>query len=117
MSRSWDHVTRIRLKSDATAAHGMCKREGLGRVRHWRRATCGCSSFVATAGWNLPSAPVSTTPSDMGTKGLGREAIRKLMVMLGYDQQSGRPSAAPIRACTVLVYAPTDAVENSDGED
>ena len=79
--------------SDAVAAIGIVKRQGLGRVRHlavadlWvqQRAKEGEVAYVKLDG--------KKNTSDMMTKAVEREVIRRHMQALGLQMRSGRHEA------------------------
>ena len=83
------------VKSDAVAAIGIVKRQGLGRVRHlavadlWvqQRAKGGEVSYVKLDG--------KRNTSDMMTKAVEREVIMRHMQALGLQVKGGMHEAAP----------------------
>ena len=83
------------VKSDAVAAIGIVKRQGLGRVRHlavadlWvqQRAKGGEVSYVKLDG--------KKNTSDMMTKAVEREVIMRHMETLGLEMRGGRHEATP----------------------
>ena len=83
------------VKSDAIAAIGIVKRQGLGRVRHlavadlWvqQRAKAGEVHYVKLDG--------KRNTSDMMTKPVEREVIMRHMQSLGLHFRSGRHEATP----------------------
>ena len=85
----------LTVKSDAVAAIGIVKRQGLGRVRHlavadlWvqQRAKGGEVSYVKLDG--------KRNTSDMMTKAVEKEVIMRHMQSLGLQWRSGRHEATP----------------------
>ena len=83
------------VKSDAVAAIGIVKRQGLGRVRHlavadlWvqQRAKNGEVSYVKLEG--------RKNTSDMLTKAVEREVILRHLQSLGMSFRSGRNENTP----------------------
>ena len=83
------------VESDAVAAIGIVKRQGLGRVRHlavadlWvqQRAKEGEVAYVKLEG--------KKNTSDMMTKAVEREVIMRHMQALGLQMRSGRHEATP----------------------
>ena len=83
-------------KSDAVAAIGIVKRQGLGRVRHlavadlWvqQRAKGGEVSYVKLDG--------KKNTCDMMTKAVEKEVIMRHMQSLGLQWRSGRHEATPV---------------------
>ena len=72
----------LELHSDATAAIGMAKREGLGRVRHVAVADLWVQQLIRTGKATVHKCPGIVDPADLLTKGLSRDRIRSLMQLL-----------------------------------
>ena len=53
MLKDFGHSTNLTVKSDATAAIGICKREGLGRVRHLATGDLWIQQLVRRKGVKL----------------------------------------------------------------
>ena len=85
----------LTVKSDAVAAIGIVKRQGLGRVRHlavgdlWvqQRSKKGEVKFIKLDG--------KANTSDMLTKPVERDIIDKHMKTLGLEFRAGRNSNTP----------------------
>ena len=85
----------LTVKSDAVAAIGIVKRQGLGRVRHlavadlWvqQRAKAGEVHYKKLAG--------KLNTSDIMTKAVEREVIQRHMQSLGLVFRTGRHEATP----------------------
>ena len=88
----------IQLKSDATAAIGMVKRLGLGRVRHLSVADLWIQQRLRQGGLALSKWPGTLNPSDMMTKHLGRADIKRFAEDLSFTVLAGRPTISPVRA-------------------
>ena len=111
-------VVKVTVCSDATAAIGMCRREGLGRVRHLSTGDLWVQQLVRRKLINLDKCPTTTNPSDMLTKGIARDRIQSLLQLIYTQAQGGRASIAPIRPETVPRYGPTSFDEvDSDTEE
>ena len=87
----------ISLKSDATAAIGIVKRLGLGRVRHLSVADLWVQQKLRQGGFSVAKWPGTQNPSDMMTKCLGRADISRYMEDLSFCTLIGRPGVSPIR--------------------
>ena len=93
--KEFDIECDLTVKSDAVAAIGIVKRQGLGRVRHlavadlWvqQRAKGGEVSYVKLDG--------KRNTSDMMTKAVEKEVIMRHMQSLGLQWRSGRHEATP----------------------
>ena len=109
--------TSLIVRSDATAAIGICKREGLGRVRHLATGDLWVQQLARRRGVLLEKWPTATNPSDLMTKGLGRARIQDLLHIMCIQAQGGRAMAAPVRDNTVPRYGPTVFTDHdSDSE-
>ena len=107
----------LEVHSDATAAIGMCKREGLGRVRHLSTADLWIQQLVRHNRLKLYKCGTEDNPADLMTKGLSRDRIKHLMQRLYFQLQGGRPTAAPIRANTPPLLSPMHYDVDCDGYD
>ena len=88
-------VVGISMYSDATAAIGMVRREGLGRVRHLAVADLWIQQRVRSGEIQVSKVLGTENPSDMMTKGLDNVSITKFMQELGMVLAKGRHELAP----------------------
>ena len=95
--RDFDFEVSIEVHSDATAAIGICKRQGLGRVRHLATADLWVQQRVRGKQLKLYKLPGKENPSDMMTTYKGSPELIKFLKMLGVVPKSGRPDLAPAR--------------------
>ena len=96
---------KIEVHSDATAAIGICKRQGLGRVRHLATADLWVQQRVRAKQIKLFKLPGRENPSDMMTKYKSSPELGKFLKMLGVAPMRGRPSLAPARVATAALTA------------
>ena len=87
----------LTIKSDATAAIGMAKRQGLGKVRHLAVSDLWVQQRVQMKQLNLKKYSGKVNPSDLLTKILPRDHNLYLMGKVGLHLTSGRPAIAPRR--------------------
>ena len=85
----------LSMYSDATAAIGMVRREGLGRVRHLAVADLWIQQRVRSGEIQVSKIAGTENPSDMMTKGLDSTSISKYMQELGMVLAKGRHELAP----------------------
>ena len=97
----------VELHSDATAAIGMCRREGLGRVRHLSTGDLWIQQLVRHRRLQLFKCHTDDNIADLMTKGLSRPRIVHLMQLMYYQLQGGRSPIAPIRDNTAPLLSPT----------
>ena len=107
----------IELFSDATAAIGMCRREGLGRVRHLSTSDLWIQQLVRHKRITLHKCGTDDNPADIFTKGLPRDRCHHLMNLLYYQLQGGRADIAPVRDHTVPLSAPIGFDDDDDCDD
>jgi len=98
---------QLALRSDATAAIGMCRRQGLGRVRHLATADLWIQQKVRSRQLQLYKHPGTENPSDLMTKHKGRADIIKCLGKMRISELDGRASLAPVRAGTIPVIKDT----------
>ena len=85
----------LRIMSDATAAIGISRRRGLGKVRHLATADLWMQDRIRKGDFTLEKILGADNPSDMLTKHVTRDLISKHMVTLGLSYEDGRAESAP----------------------
>ena len=95
--RDFGREVTLSIRSDATAAIGMVKRLGLGRVRHLSVADLWIQQRIRKGGMTMTKWPGVQNPADMMTKHLGRADIYRFNDYLSFKVLPGRPSVSPIR--------------------
>jgi hypothetical protein len=86
------------VKSDASAAIGMVKREGLGKVRHLAVADLWIQQRRATGEILYEKTAGLTNPADMMTKSVGGDKISQFLDNLGFQKRGGRHRLTPALA-------------------
>lgn len=84
----------LRVHSDASAAIGMVRRRGLGKVRHLAVADLWIQDTVATKEIALCKVKGSENPADMLTKYVESKVLETHKSALGLIQGGGRASSA-----------------------
>ena len=107
----------IELHSDATVAIGMCRREGLGRVRHLSTSDLWVQQLVRHKRIQLFKCGTLDNISDILTKGMARDRTLYLMNLMYYQLQGGRATAAPVREHTSPLTSPIEFESDNDGSD
>ena len=87
----------LEVHSDATAAIGICKRQGLGRVRHLATADLWVQQKVKSKDFRLYKLPGKDNPSDLQTKYKSHPEALRFLHMLGIRPRAGRSQRAPSR--------------------
>ena len=96
--RDLGRTVSIDMAADATAAIGMVKRQGLGRIRHLAVADLWVQQRVANGELRVSKIHGRENPADLFTKVLPKEHCFYLMKKLGFDIRDGRAAIAPVRA-------------------
>ena len=85
----------LHLRSDATAAIGICRRRGLGKVRHLSTADLWIQEKLKDEAFVLTKISGPENPADLLTKHVERPVLRTLLPKLSLVFESGRPESAP----------------------
>ena len=86
---------KIRVHSDATAAIGIARRRGMGRIRHLDCSDLWIQEKVRTKAIELLKVLGTDNPADAFTKYVDRGILTKSMNSINMKAMSGRPRAAP----------------------
>ena len=95
---------KIKVMSDSTAAMGICRRRGLGKVRHIAVSDLWLQERLKTGDFTLCKILGSENPADFLTKFVEKQTLRRLMPMAGLDWETGRPDAAPALTHAILPF-------------
>ena len=93
-----DLGTRIPLRvwTDSTASIGICKRQGLGKVRHLAVQDLWVQQRVRAGDFELYKVPGERNQADLFTKfGLPADRAEMLLQLPGCRFAAGRPKTAP----------------------
>ena len=85
----------IEVHSDATAAIGIVKREGLGRVRHLAVADLWVQQKAKGGAIKYLKLDTKINSSDLMTKGADADTINRHLRRLRQEAIGGRPSCSP----------------------
>ena len=85
----------IELRADASAAIGICRRRGLGKVRHLHTADLWVQDRLKSGDFALRKTPGSENIADMMTKYLARPDLVKHIAAMNVRVEEGRASLAP----------------------
>ena len=83
------------LHSDASAAIGICRRRGLGKVRHLAVADLWVQDRLRTKDFSLSKVLGADNPADLLTKHVERVLIDRHLAKAGLKFEDGRPQSAP----------------------
>ena len=86
---------KLKIMSDATAAIGICRRRGLGKVRHLATADLWVQDRLRKKDFTLDKVLGSENPADMLTKHVDKATLMKHVKTLGLRLEGGRADSAP----------------------
>ena len=88
-------IVRIRVHSDATAAIGICKRKGIGKIRHLAVTDLWIQDKVRSKQLELVKILGTENPADVLTKYVSKAIMTAALAKLGLVPTDGRPACAP----------------------
>ena len=86
---------KLDVRTDATAAIGVCRRRGLGKIRHLAVADLWVQEKVRLKEFTLTKVPGDVNPADLLTKHVDRRLLEKHLRTLNLFFDWGRSSNAP----------------------
>ena len=86
---------KIRVHSDATAAIGICRRRGLGKVRHLDVSDLWAQDKIRTKAVELVKVLGAVNPADIMTKYTNADTLNKMLDLMGMKFATGRAACAP----------------------
>ena len=86
---------KLDVLTDATAAIGICRRRGLGRIRHLHVADLWVQDRLRKNDFSLTKIPGACNPADILTKHVSRDIMQKHMEFMGLIVETGRAQSAP----------------------
>ena len=85
----------LEVRSDAAAAIGICRRRGLGKVRHLAVADLWVQDHVRTKDFLLTKVPGAENPADIMTKWVDQACLNKHLLGMSLLEEKGRAASAP----------------------
>ena len=95
IARDLGFTIGIRLHSDATAALGICRRRGLGKIRHLDVTDLWCQEQVRLGTVSLHKVLGSENPADVMTKYTDSATLQKMLGIMNLRPMEGRAACAP----------------------
>ena len=83
------------VHSDATAAIGICRRRGLGKIRHLAVADLWVQDKVRSGDFQLHKILGTHNPADALTKHISNPDMRKHLAFMNLELEAGRAESAP----------------------
>ena len=87
---------QLRVHIDSSAAIGICKRSGIGKIRHLDTRLLWIQDLVRDGTINVLKVAGTINPADLMTKHLGAEEISANLTRLGCWEREGRAQSAPM---------------------
>ena len=87
--------TDIEIHADSSAAIGICRRSGIGKVRHLATGQLWVQERLRNKDFKLFKVLGTENPADVFTKPVPRETLDQHMVRMGLSRESGRAETAP----------------------
>ena len=87
---------KIRVHSDATAAIGICRRKGLGKVRHLDTTDLWIQDKVRGKKLEMVNILGTENPADVLTKYVNRQQMEAAISRMNLRSLAGRPACAPM---------------------
>ena len=86
----------LTILADSSAAIGICRRTGIGKVRHLAVGQLWVQEQVRTGAFALVKHLGSENPADLLTKAVSADLINRHIATAGLRWEPGRPSSAPL---------------------
>ena len=86
---------KIKILTDAAAAVGICRRRGLGKIRHLATADLWVQDRLKKRDFELVRIAGVDNPADILTKHVAKAILQKHMLNLGLKLEDGRAKSAP----------------------
>ena len=83
------------IHSDATAAIGICRRKGLGKIRHLDCTDLWIQEAMHSTKLTLHKVDGKLNPADVRTKYVDRSGMQTALEKMGMCKLDGRPALAP----------------------
>ena len=83
------------VATDAAAAVGICRRRGLGKIRHLATADLWIQDRIKKGEFELLRVPGVSNPADILTKHVDRTILDKHIGTMNLVLQEGRAASAP----------------------
>ena len=94
MCKYLDMHMKIRLHSDATAAIGIARRRGLGKLRHLDVEDLWVQEKVRDKTVEIAKVLGTDNPADVFTKYVDSAALQKALKFMNLRSEAGRPKSA-----------------------
>ena len=91
----------LQIFADSSAAIGICRRSGIGRVRHLAVGQLWVQERLRAGHFSLFKVVGTANPADLMTKHLSGPTVSTHLTALHCELEQGRPSSAPEVSATI----------------
>ena len=95
LARDMGLEMHIDLRADSTAAIGVCRRQGIGKVRHLAVGQLWAQERLRSGDFDLYKHPGEYNPGDLLTKHMAQDGVSKRVKSMGTAWVEGRAHSAP----------------------
>ena len=95
VARDLGIILDIQVRSDATAALGIARRLGLGKIRHLDTSLLWIQQKIKSKDLSVDKILGADNPADCLTKYVDRSTMLKHLTTLGLEYEEGRTDSAP----------------------
>ena len=88
--------TCLEVLADSSAAIGICRRTGIGKVRHLAVGQLWVQERVRSGDFSLLKHPGAENPADIPTEAVGGELIQRHVRAMHVRWEQGRAATAPL---------------------
>ena len=96
MAKDLGIETCLDVLADSSAAIGICRRTGIGKVRHLVVGQLWVQERVRNGDFALTKHPGAQNPADILTKAVEGGLIQRHMAAMGAREEQGRAASAPL---------------------
>ena len=100
----------LRIRTDASAAIGVCRRRGLGKIRHLATSDLWIQERLRTGDFVLEKVDGHNNVADVLTKHVDRATLERHMLSLGLKEEYGRAQSAPTVDHLAAMMAPVRTI-------
>ena len=95
VAKDLDIQLPLEVLSDATAAIGVCRRRGLGKIRHLHTSDLWVQDRLSKKDFKLSKVLGADNPADILTKHVDRQTLERHLRTLGLIEDHSRAALAP----------------------
>ena len=95
VARDLGFTWQLKTRTDASAAVEVCRRRGLGKIRHLATADLWIQERLRGGDFVLGKVAGQENVADILTKHVDRATLEKHLPSMGLQEEHGRPQSAP----------------------